>query len=98
MHCRPHFFPKYNVMVFLVSIVNTNGGRKKTYYGPNDDSHHLGHVVHKVAHLWPQVVLLVLCLLLWESVLMVWGRGKREERVGNVIVDGGVGRRSWCYG
>ena len=82
----------------LVSIVNTNGGRKKTYYGQNDDSHRLGCIVREVAHLWPQVVLLVLCLLLWESVLMVWGHGKREERVGNIIVDGGVGRRSWYYG
>ena len=77
-----------------------NDRRKKTYYGPNDDSCHLGRIVHKVAHLWPQVVLPVLCLLLWESALTVWGCGKREERVGSIIVvnGGGVGRWSWCYG
>ena len=63
--------------------MNMNDRRRKTYYGPNDDSRHLGRVVHEVARLWSQVVLLVLCLLLWESALVVLGsweeRGERGE-------------------
>ena len=90
-----------------------NDRRKKTYYGPNDDSCHLGRVVHKVAHLWPQVVLPALYLLSWDSALMAFGsweeRGERGEHhccwwwwCGEVVVvrwDGGIvkGGYGWCW-
>jgi hypothetical protein len=56
--------------------MNTNDRRRKTYYGPNDDSRRLGRVVHEVARLWPQVVLPVLCLLSWELALKALGPSK----------------------
>jgi hypothetical protein len=55
----------------LISIIEHEKRKKKTYCGPNDDSRRLGRVVREVARLWPRVVLLVLCLVSWESELMV---------------------------
>jgi hypothetical protein len=81
------FFSLKNKANALVSIIEHEEKKKKTYCGPNNNLRRLGHVVHKVAHLWPWTVL---CLLLWESMLMELGWWEEGGgRGGVVIIDGG---------
>jgi hypothetical protein len=80
-------FPLKNKANALVSIIEHEEKKKKTYCGPNDDSRRLGRVVREVARLWPRAVL---CLLSWELVLTELGWWEEGGgRGGVVVVDGG---------
>ena len=65
----------------LISIIQHERKKKKTYYGPNDTNRHLGRIVRELARLWKQVVLLgFVCVVVIVGVGRC-GWGRKEEVV-----------------
>ena len=65
----------------LISIIQHERKKKKTYYGPNDNNRRLGHIVRELAHLWKRVVLLgFVCVVVIVGVGRC-GWGRKEEVV-----------------